>query len=147
MLKAGDNEPLRIKLLTPEEGIVYERPWPVWTPFVIMGAGLAVAAGGGLLHLRARDSFHGFDAMMLECPVGCVPEPHVRDLLSRGNTLQGVAIGSYAAGGAAVVAGAMLIYLNRPQPRRLGVDGNENRVSVAPLLGNGMGGAMATFHF
>jgi hypothetical protein len=113
-----------------------------------------VAAGGGLLHLQARNSFDSFDAGILSCG-GCEPEPALNSKRTRGDSLQKVAVGTYAAGGAALVTGMVLLYINRAQPYRVTPDEieqgvratPEQAVSVVPLVGGGASGALATFKF
>ena len=82
---------------------------------------------------------------------GCVPPSDVEGKRSTGNTLQAAAIGSYAVGGAAVVAGAVLVYINRLQPYQvtptLEQKDSATELSIAPLFGNGVSGASATIRF
>lgn len=150
-LLPGEVTKLDLKLYTSEELTRYRRSWSAWKPWAVLGAGAAVAVGGGLLHMQARTSFRDFDAGIQACG-GCVPEPGVADLRTRGDSLQKVAIGTYALGGAAVAAGAVLVYLNRPQSYRITPteamsEQGEQSVSVAPLFGGGERGVLATFRF
>jgi hypothetical protein len=55
----------------------------------------------------------------------------VRELESRGRTESRIAVGAFAVGGAAVVAGAVLVYLN--QPRRVRVDETGGRIALRPF--------------
>ncbi|HEX8437017.1 hypothetical protein [Archangium sp.] len=148
-LLPGDTAKLDLKLYTDSDLIQYKRRWPAVTPWLAVGAGVAVAAGSGWLHMQARDNLSAFDKGIDER--GGTPlaqAPNLQSTLNRGNTFQNVAMGGYALGGAALLTGAVLVYLNQPQPYR--VDPNQKQVEVmtiAPLLGDGTHGAQALFRF
>ncbi|MBN1205893.1 MAG: hypothetical protein JXB05_13335 [Myxococcaceae bacterium] len=139
---------LPFKLYTQDEMTRYSRPWAAWKPWAVLGAGAAVALGGGALHVQARRSYDDFDTRIAECG-GCIPAPAVSDMRIRGDNMQRLAFGAYAVGGAAFITGAVLTYINRPQAYRVNPDEAETppRVSVAPLLSGGEGGILATFNF
>ncbi|WP_257453292.1 hypothetical protein [Archangium lipolyticum] len=148
-LLPGETTTLDMKMLKAEELIRYRRKWAAPMPWLVMGAGVAVAAGSGWLHLQARDNIDTFSAGITECG-GCKPTPDLSATLSRGNLLQNAAIGGYAVGGAALITGAVLVYLNQPQPYRIDDPSQpveKEKVSVTPLLGGGSGGVLATFRF
>jgi hypothetical protein len=130
---------------TSEDLFQYRRKWPVAVPWLVVGVGAAVAAGSGYLHMQSRDSFRAFDFGITECG-GCVPAPDVSDRLSRGNTYQNVAIGGYAVGGAALLTGAVLAFLNQPEAYRVDQKPAET-VNVTPLVGGGTTGVLTTFRF
>ncbi len=145
----GETTKLDLKLYTEEDLIHYKRRWSAATPWLVVGAGVAVAAGGGLLHLQARDNLVAFDRGIDERGgIQLAQVPDLQSTLNRGNAFQTVAIGGYALGGAALITGAVLVYLNQPQPYR--VDPNQKQaeaVTIAPLLGDGTHGAQALFRF
>ncbi|WP_395834153.1 PEGA domain-containing protein [Archangium violaceum] len=126
----------------------YQRRWPVWMPWTVMGTGLAAAAGGGLLHLETSKNYRRYDDIVLEqCDSGCNPRVNgLSDIRSRGDNLQRAAYGAYALGGAAFVTGVVLAYLNQPQAVPVNPDPGKKTVSVTPLLG-GTNGLLATFQF
>jgi hypothetical protein len=148
-LLPGDATKLDLKLYTDNDLIQYKRRWSAATPWLMVGAGVAVAAGSGWLHLQARDNLSAFDKGIDESGgTQLAKVPDLQSTLNRGNTFQNVAIGGYALGGAALITGAVLVYLNQPQPYR--VDPNQKQVEVmtiAPLLGDGTHGAQALFRF
>jgi hypothetical protein len=76
-----------------------------------------VAGAGGLMHYGAARSFNSFDTGVTACG-GCVPPATLLSDRSTGTNLQRVAITSYVIGGAAMVTGAVLLYINRLQPYR-----------------------------
>jgi hypothetical protein len=142
----GGKARVALKLYTPEEVIQYRRRWSPWVPWTVMGAGLAAAAGGGLLHSGASDRFQAFDAQATACG-SCMPDAGMKALRSRGDALQRAAVVSYAAGGAALATGAVLLVLNRPRPYRIQPDVTAQGVTVTPLLGTGASGVLGTFRF
>ncbi|QRN98386.1 hypothetical protein JRI60_04805 [Archangium violaceum] len=145
VLNPGERANLNLKLYTEEQLIVHRSRWPVWIPWAVMGSGLAVAAGGGLLHLQTDKDYRGFDAGIVQCG-GCEPEPGLANTRARGDTLQTAAYGAYALGGAALVGSAVLLYLNRPQPHRINPATGAEVVNVTPLVGD-TNGLLATFRF
>lgn len=141
-LMPGEQVALVLKPYIPE----YRRRWGAWMPWTVMGSGLAVAAGGGLLQLQARQDYGVFDAGIQQCG-GCDPRPGgLADTRSRGDILQGAAVGAYSLGGAALVTGAVLLYLNQPQPSHEEPGAPAEQVDIAPLLGRS-NGVLATFRF
>ena len=148
-LSPGERVTVDLKLFTSDDLIQYRRKWSAWKPWAVVGTGVALAAGGVFMHTTARDEFSSFDTAIASCG-GCVPEPAVAARRSRGDTLQTAAFATYGVSGAALVTGAVLVYLNRLQPHQ--VDPSEAaktpaRASVTPYLGAGGGGASATFRF
>ena len=147
-LPAGEKTTLALKLYTAEDLTRYQRHWSGWKPWAVVGAGAAVALAGGALHMQARGSYDDFDSRIAQCG-GCVPPPDVSDMRTRGDSMQQLAFGAYAVGGAAVVTGAILAYINRPQAYRINPDEAESPqgVSVTPLVSGREGGIQATFRF
>jgi hypothetical protein len=147
-LLPGEEVKLALKLYTTEELTRYSRLWSAWKPWAVVAGGAAIAAGGAVLHLQARGSYQEFDDRIAACG-GCVPSPDVTDKRTKGDSLQNLAYGTYALGGAAIVTGAVLTYINRSQPYQISPNdaATEPAVSVIPLVGRGEGGALATFRF
>jgi PEGA domain-containing protein len=126
----------------------YRRRWPSWMPWAVMGTGVALAAGGGVLHLRSSQDYRDFDDTILEsCREGCDPKTNgLADLKAHGDTFQRAAYGAYAVGGAAFIGGVVLAYLNQPQAVPADPSHKEAAVRVTPLLGS-TNGLLATFRF
>jgi hypothetical protein len=144
---AGETARLDLRLYTAEQLTRYERRWAEWMPWTVLGSGVAVAAAGALFHLEARRNYGLFDTGIQECG-GCVPPQGLTSRRMRGDTLQAVAIGGYALGGAALATGAVLLFLNRPIPIRLDPEAETApQVTVAPLVGRGEGGVFALLRF
>jgi hypothetical protein len=147
-LMPGEKTTVEVKLYTEEQLTRYETRWPVWIPWTVVGAGVGAAAGGGLLHMRVRAEYDAFDAGVLACgDGGCVPAQDLTNRRLRGNALQRAAVGAYGVGGVALVTGAVLLFLNQPKAYRIDPDQVEQMLNVAPLLGNGMGGAWMSIRF
>ncbi len=148
-LLPGESVKLELKLFTVDELTEYKRRWSAWKPWAVVGAGALVVAGGGIIHLQARNSFRDFDTGILSCSTGCVPTPELANKLTRGDNMQKLAFGTYAVGGAALITGAVLVYLNRSQAYRIspGELHQEPALSVTPLLGAGERGMAATLRF
>ncbi|MFL5357674.1 hypothetical protein [Archangium sp.] len=143
----GETTQLDMKMFTSEDLVRYKRRWPAAIPWLVMGAGLAVAGGGSWLHLQARDDFSAFEAGITECG-GCVPAAELASRRSQGNLMQNAAIGGYAVGGAAVITGAVLAFINQPQAYRIDPgQASQDSVSITPLLGGDSNGVLATFRF
>jgi hypothetical protein len=143
----GETTKLDLKLYTNDDLIQYRRRWPAATPWLVVGSGLAVAAGSGWMHMQARDNLGTFDRGIVACG-GCLLTPSLADTLNRGKTLQTAAIGGYALGGAALVTGAVLVYLNQPEPYR--VDPKDKQlevVGISPVLSGETRGVQALFRF
>jgi tetratricopeptide (TPR) repeat protein len=119
---------IELKLVTLSQATDANRRWAAWKPWIVVAAGGAVAAAGGVLHgLSARD-FNGYDAgfLKLECAApsetrstpGCTEEqirPDLRDQLNLARREQSIAVGAYVVGGASIAVGVVLLYLNRPR--------------------------------
>ncbi|PTL85521.1 hypothetical protein [Vitiosangium sp. GDMCC 1.1324] len=128
--------------------LTYQRRWPSWMPWAVMGTGVAAAAGGGMLHLRSSKNYRRFDDTVLDwCDDGCDPkEKGIANIRTQGDNLQRAAYGAYALGGAAFITGVVLAYLNQPQAIPVDPNQQEATVNVTPLVG-GTNGVLASFRF
>jgi hypothetical protein len=126
----------------------YRRLWATWKPWAMLGAGVAVAAGGGVLHQQARNDIRDFDERVTGCHLdGCLLTPELDGLRSRGSRFQKVAVGTYAAGGALVLTGALLAFINRAEPYRLTPDEYEQETQVAFQRVGGRNELLVTIRF
>ena len=144
-LPGSTSKLFELKLVTAEDLTEYRRRWPSYLPWVVVGAGAVLAASGVGLHLSARNAFKSYDDGVTACVKpdtgGCVPSVSLAGTRSRGDTMQGIALAAYGIGGAALVTGAVLVYLNRLQPYRTTV-GVTPTVTLVPLLGPAPGAAL-----
>jgi hypothetical protein len=149
---AGERAELQINIYTEAERTRYVRRWSAWKPWAVVGAGAALAAGGGLLQFQSNKSYRNFDAGVEACAAsvptnGCKPEASLAALRTRGETQHTVAVGSWIAGGAVLVTGAVLVYANRPQNQIVDLDENGRLMAVAPLVSGDTRGVLAMFRF
>jgi hypothetical protein len=124
-LMGGETRTIELALSAAAQAIEYRRLFPPWIPFVVLGAGAALAAGGVGLHLSARNEFAAYDRGIEGCTDiatgGCVPTLDLAALRAQGQLQQVGAMVLYGVGAVAVVTGAVLLYVNRPQPYRADV--------------------------
>lgn len=149
-LPAGETVALALELLTTADLTTYKRRWDLWKPWAVLGAGVVVAGVGGGLHYTGTQSVRDFDTGIEECG-GCIPSDELASKRDSGATMQSVAVGAYAVGGAAAVAGAVLVYVNRLLPYQ--IDGSvaaepeQSPVSLVPMIDSDARGVAATFRF
>ncbi|SET95924.1 hypothetical protein [Stigmatella erecta] len=146
-LAAGERAHYRLEV---EDG----RRWAAWKPWTVLGAGVAMAVGGRIIHMNARDEYRAFDEGVLRCNAqnedlrqGCAVSPELGSVRSKANTLQWVAMGAFAAGGAALITGGVMLYKNRLHPQTQLVPLQGKRLSVAPVMGKGERGVSASLQF
>lgn len=143
-LVGGDAKIFDVALLRAEDLTEYRRLWPAWIPWAVVAGGAVVTGASVGLHLSARSGYQAYDEGIQGCldPVtgGCVPALELSQRKSSADALQGVAIAGYAVGGAALVAGAVLVYVNRLQPYQKSVDVQPS-VTLVPSFGPAGAGA------
>lgn len=143
-LAPGEARREELRLVRPQVAEVrLVRQFPTWLPWTVMGAGAAVALIGAPVLVGAQSSYDRYDQDLARvCPSGCpasdVPGSVV-DLRQGAAAQNGVAIGLFAVGGAAVLTGAVLAVLNQPRP--------EPVLSFAPMVGPSGAGFVAAGAF
>ncbi len=140
-LRAGQTVTLDFKMYTEEELTRQTQRWAAWKPWAVMGAGVAIAAGGGFLYTQARANYRDFDATVQSC-IGCALEPEVAAKRARGIRMQNLASGAYAVSGATLVTGLVLLYANRGKSQLLTPDEHEQELNLSPVLGEQTGVVM-----
>lgn len=131
-----------------------DRPWAPWMPWAVVGSGAAVAAAGGVLHALSARDFHAYDSgfvKLLCAPMGCTEQaideadPDLSPKLSRARLEQKIAVGGYIAGGAAIAAGVVLLYLNRPHlAEQEGENPRATGAAMVPVVSAEMLGVLVT---
>jgi hypothetical protein len=129
-----------------------KRPWAVWKPWAIVGAGATAAAGGLLLNMKAQTHLRAFDEAIEDChspgsPRGCFPDSSLAQQRSRGLKLQRLSIAAYAVGGAAFFTGLVLAYTNQVQTQLTPMSQSGSRLVIAPMLGGKDDGILVTLRF
>jgi hypothetical protein len=148
-LPPGATTTIELKLYRAEDLTRFRRKWPAWKPWTALVGGIVVAGVGGILHWQSRESFRAFDAgVARDCPEGCSPIPSdLAALRNRGRAEQVLGIVSYALGGAGIVTGGVLLYINRPRAYRINPSDQAPALSLAPLIGPGQAGLLTTLRF
>ena len=162
----GPRETFRIelKLYTAEELTRWKRRWPArrWMPWVAIGGGALVGLVGGGLQLSATSSYRQFNTELRRCSddVGgrTCDAGGFTNLRDSGDLKHTLGTVGYAVAGAALVTGGLLFYLNRRVSYLITTDEyrmeelrktqktqktqQTKSISLAPLVGPGMGGAV-----
>jgi hypothetical protein len=138
----------------PLRKLLEDRPFAVWTPWAVVGAGVAIAAAGGVFHGLSSRDFREYDRVFptLSCAsAGCTTaqideeSPGLNGRLDRARREQRLAIGGYLAGGAAIVAGTVLVYLNRPRlAEQEGAGPRGSGVALVPVVSGDTLGMLVT---
>lgn len=153
-IEPGQKFRIELKLYTAEELTRYKRRWnATWMPYAVIGGGVLLGATGALLNMSAQSSFDDFDAEIARCNDeasggGCAQSGKLDDLKSSGESKRTLGYVGYGLAGAAVVTGAVLVYLNRRTSYEITADeyrreqAKKAKVSIAPLVVPGMAGAL-----
>jgi hypothetical protein len=148
-LEAGQlrREPITLRVVTaPPVKLV--RRWATWVPWSVLAAGAVVGVIGVPLRISAQTQLNSFDADLARlCPSGCTESQIPRTVFSgqlSGNTENAVAIGLFAAGGALIVTGVVLLAMNTPRPEQ---DPSPSQVAIAPVVGPGVFGLSGLWRF
>ncbi len=137
----GTSIDVDVTLAPAETALVAVRRWKAWKPWAVVAGGAAIAAGGGVFEWRASADYGAYDRYVAACGVkGCVSgtPPEITTLDNRARFENRLAIGGFVVGGAALAAGAVLVYMNRERLEMPALD-------VAPTAG-GMQASL-TFRF
>lgn len=156
-LSPGQELRVGLELLALDRVTESRRHWSAWKPWTVVGSGTALALAGGYLHWRSSQGFVAYDeGVAHDCDGGC-PDGVSEALQAqrkRATLQQNLAIASYATGGAALVTGMVLAYVNRARVVRVDLTGDAEAASAAPapaaitpMVSPGGLGASATFRF
>lgn len=153
----AEHTTVKLQLFTEADLTRHRRNWKTWKPWAVVGGGAAVAGIGLLVHMLAKSDFQEFDNAIAMCggaTPGCTPDQSIRDMRTGAETKQSIAMVSYVVGGAAVVGGLILAYMNRAQPYRVDVDEHKKSLGIAagglnvlPLVSRDTAGIGASFEF
>jgi tetratricopeptide (TPR) repeat protein len=140
----GALEQVELELITLEEAADANRRWATWKPWVVVGAGAATAAGGGVFHRLSARNVDRYDAeavrlgcandaAMPGCHDGQLPA-ELRDQLGRARQQHTVAVTGYITGGVVAAAGIVMLWLNRPRLDEEAPPSRGRRVVVVPAV-------------
>jgi hypothetical protein len=145
-LVAARSVSVHLHMLPESEALITTRAWPAWQPWAVIGAGVSAGLVGGLLEWRADVNNRAFQTLFDEnCPGrdGCVETEYTDAMVShqtRYRWYRGLGHGALATGGAAMIGGLVLVYLNRPQELENPERQRLVRVNVTPLVTPDTGG-------
>ncbi|HUS67270.1 MAG TPA: hypothetical protein VMZ28_22185 [Kofleriaceae bacterium] len=115
---AGERRAIEIGL-TAGPGHRLVQRWDTWVPWGVAGGGAALALTGGLLLARSSRNFDAYDeAVARRCAdTGCSADEiaDLDDLESRAELQNRLGVTALLLGGAGIVAGTVMIYLNEPR--------------------------------
>lgn len=144
---------IELKLYTTAELTRYRRKWDAtWMPYAVMGGGLLVGAAGGLFELLASNDYKKYDDKVATCNasmpgnLGCAQSADLKSLRDSGDTKKNVGYVLYGVGAAAVVTGAVLWIINRPESYEVRPE-DLNAVSVRPVIAPDFAGASLSGRF
>jgi hypothetical protein len=112
-LVAGERLEMNMKVYTAEDWIRYRRRWSTTGPIVVTAVGGAVLAAGGVLLWQGIEQIDRFDASVEECGAGGCEPGEVDGSAETGEALQIAGIAALGAGGATMLTGGVLLYMNR----------------------------------
>ena len=133
----GQVNAMKIKMVPLELVTRYVHAFDTWIPWVVLGGGVVILAGGGISTWQTKKSLDAYDAGITACNnaspleftndagvvvntsgrVGtCVPTSSVTAKKSQGQTFQLISTIAYAVGGATVATSIVLFILNRERP-------------------------------
>lgn len=152
VLDPEEQERLDIVLYSVDDLTVSRRRWPVWMPWAVAGAGVAVLATGGALHAGASSDFSEYDKSFdARCMPGGCRDDEVPDLttqLDGAERNQQIAVTAYIVGGVALAGGLVLAYINQPQVFRRDVkSGDVRQIAIIPVLTPDAAGVSAALRF
>lgn len=161
-IEPGQRFRIELKLYTSEELTRYKRRWnAAWIPYAVIGGGVLFAGGGVLFERSAQASYDDFDSEIARCNDesgggGCMVDASITKLRDSGDTKRTLGFVGYGLAGAAVVTGAILLYVNREVRYEITADEYrrelqrkppKRQVAITPLVTPGAAGAMVFGRF
>jgi tetratricopeptide (TPR) repeat protein len=120
--------------------------WQRWKPLSVVGVGLALGVVGGVLQNRAVSNMSAYDsridALCDEPLHGCLPDmvpDDVHALKADAERQNRMGVGLMLAGGAGIVAGLTLVYLNKPRATRTEKPSEPMRALIPTITKEGVG--------
>ncbi len=159
--ESGTKPTVSLSLVKIDLNVRFTREMAVWKPWTVLGAGVVVAVAGGVAHKLSSDAFSDYDKSVSACAQSsflqinganspfaiCDPaSPAVRnDRRDQGELFRTLSIVGYAAGGATLATGVVLLYINRE--KLIEGTGATGPVALTPIVAPGHAGLQATLQF
>ena len=144
---------IELKLYTTAELTRYRRKWDAtWMPYVVMGGGVLVGLAGGLVEVLASNDYKKYDDQVAACNsmttgnAGCMNSSSLKSIKDSGDTKKDLGYALYGVGAAAVITGAVLWIINRPESYEVRPE-DLNAVSFRPVVTPEFAGASLTGRF
>jgi tetratricopeptide (TPR) repeat protein len=146
---------IELHLYTVAELTRYRRKWDAtWTPYVVMGGGVAVGVLGGVFELLASNKYSDYDKTIASCNqmnAGCANSQSLKNERTTGDDYKAAGFALYGVGAAAVVAGAVLWWINRPEAYQIRAEDLPEpegpQVRVTPVVSPTFAGAALSGRF
>jgi len=138
----------RVALPMDADRLLETRRWPVWKPWVVISAGVAVTAIGAGLERQAivhRDAAAKSLPGPCDTSKGCTPTKSPAGY-DRAVTDRRIAIGAFVAGGTTLVVGLTMAWINQLQVNRTQARA-PGPIEVTPILSAGQAGVSARLRF
>lgn len=108
-----------VQLSMSEDRVIEKRRWSPWTPWAVVGAGVATGLfGTGMLALSERNFDRADGDFRAMCQDGVTCAPTSSGSFDRAGWQRQAAISGFIAGGVVVSAGLVMAFLNRPESLR-----------------------------
>ena len=157
-IEPGQRFRIELKLYTSDELTRHRRRWNArWMPYTVMFGGLVIGAVGGVLQMSAQATYDDFDRAVAACNTdsggaGCATTAGLEAARDGGDAKRALGYVGYGVAGAAVVTGALLIYLNRERSYEITADEYRRQratkpVAIAPMVAPGTAGAIVLGRF
>ncbi|HEY1549353.1 MAG TPA: PEGA domain-containing protein [Kofleriaceae bacterium] len=145
---------IELHLYTVAELTRYRRKWDAtWTPYVVMGGGVAVGVIGGVFELLASNKYASYDKTIASCnqmDAGCANSQSLKNERSTGDDYKAAGFALYGVGAAAVITGAVLWWINRPEAYQIRAEdlpAEGPQVRVTPVVSPTFAGAALSGRF
>jgi len=122
-------------------------------PYVVMGGGVLVGLAGGLMEGLASNDYKKYDDQVSACNAmtvgnqGCAQSSSLKSLRDSGDSKKELGYVLYGVGAAAVVTGAVLWIINRPESYEVRPEDLNSPVSFQPVVSPTFAGAALSGRF
>ncbi|HTN86805.1 MAG TPA: hypothetical protein VL242_24070 [Sorangium sp.] len=132
------------------DATITERRWQAaWAPWAVVGAGGALGLLGAVLRWQANEHYNDAERALQgsfrdACGLECAPSDG--SAYDRSRLENGLAAGSFVAGGAALITAGVLVYMNWPRSYRTD-DRGDVKIELAPAVSDSAAGLSTRVSF